>query len=87
MRLNLRLTASASVLISSVFARPGHAAQQAVAAGEETGQDFAPDLLLADDHAPDFVVESLDEAGGLVEWQTRWRNYVGGGRLLLNHHA
>ena len=40
---------AASVLMSSVFARPGHAAQQAVTAGEERDQNLANDALLADD--------------------------------------
>ena len=40
---------SASVLISSVFARPGHAGDQAVAAGEQRDQHLLDDFVLADD--------------------------------------
>ena len=48
-RLKSRSRMSASVLISSVFARPGHAGDQAVAAGEERDQHLLDDLVLADD--------------------------------------
>ena len=50
MRLKVRSSASARVQIISVLARPGHADQQAVAAGEERDQQLLEDLLLADDH-------------------------------------
>ncbi len=49
MRLNLRSSTWASVRISSVFARPGHADDQAVAADEQRQQHLMDDLLLADD--------------------------------------
>ena len=46
---------------------PRHAAQQAVSAGKQAGDDLAANLLLADDDAPDLRVEARDEIGGLVE--------------------
>ena len=49
MRLKSRSRISASVLISSVFARPGHADQQTVTSGEQRDQHFFDDLVLADD--------------------------------------
>jgi hypothetical protein len=36
-------------------------------AREETGDDLAPDVMLADDDAPDFGIEARDEIGRLVE--------------------
>ena len=45
----------ASVLMSSVLARPGHAGEQAVAAGEEGDQHLIDDLVLADDHQPQLL--------------------------------
>ena len=57
----------------------GHAAQQTVAAGEETGQNLAAHLLLADDDATDLVVEARDQRRGFVKgeqgrrWMRRWR--------------
>ena len=58
MRLNLRLTASASVLISSVFARPGTPRSRQWPPAKQADEDLAAHLLLADDHAPDFGVEA-----------------------------
>ena len=58
MRLNFRSTASASVLISSVLARPGHAAQQAVPAGEERDQDLADHALLTDDRLGELALRA-----------------------------
>ena len=40
---------SASVLMSSVFARPGHARDEAVAAREERDEHLFDDLVLTDD--------------------------------------
>ena len=82
MRLNLRWTACASVLISSVFARPGHAAQQHVAAGEERGEDFLDDRLLADDRAPELVAQTRREALRLVEREHRAKLYQRTDELL-----
>ena len=45
----------------------GHAAQQAMAAGEQADEDFAPHLLLADDDAADFVVQAADQRRRFVE--------------------
>ena len=49
-RLKVRFSASASVWIISVLARPGHADQQAVAAGEDRDQQLLEHRVLADDH-------------------------------------
>ena len=49
MRLNFRSSTCASVAISSVFARPGHADDQAVAADEQRQQHQLDDVGLADD--------------------------------------
>ena len=67
MRLNFRSTASASFLISSVLARPGHAAEQAVAAGQEGNQDLADDALLADDDLRELPLEPRRELGDALE--------------------
>src|SRR6185369_9858427 len=45
----------------------GHSAQQAMAAGEQTGEDFAADALLSDDRAADLGVETGNEVGGLLK--------------------
>ena len=47
--------------------QPGHAAQQAVAAGEERDEDFLDDRLLADDRAAELVAQTRREALRLVE--------------------
>ena len=70
-RLNLRSTASASVLISSVLARPGHAAQQAVAAGEERDQDLVDDALLADDDLGELALEPAGQLRHALERDRR----------------
>ena len=44
----------AIVLTISVLARPGHADQQAVPAGEDGGEDLLDDLVLADDDLAQF---------------------------------
>jgi hypothetical protein len=65
MRLNFKCTASASVLISSVFRQAGHAAQQAMTAGEERGEDFLDHLILANDDAAKLLLKGADQAGRL----------------------
>ena len=49
MRLNFRSSTCASVAMSSVLARPGHADDQAVAADEERQQHQLDDVALPDD--------------------------------------
>ena len=49
MRVNFRSSTLASVAMSSVFASPGHADDQAVAADEERQQHELDDVALADD--------------------------------------
>ena len=55
--------------------QPGHAAQQAVAAGEERDQDLLDDRLLADDRAAQLVPQPRREALRLVEGQHRPKLY------------
>ena len=59
MRLNDRSRICATVLISSVLARPGHAGDQAVAAGEERHQHFVDDRVLPDDDLADLGEDAL----------------------------
>ena len=61
-RLNDRSRICATVLISSVLARPGHAGDQAVAAGEERHQDLIDDLVLPDDDLADLRQDPLAAA-------------------------
>ena len=42
-----------------------------MSAREEAREDLATDVLLADDHASDFGVETRDEVGGFIE--RHWR--------------
>ncbi len=65
MRLNFRCTASRERLDQQRLRQPGHAAQQAVAAGEEGGEDFGDHLILANDHAAKLFLEGTDQGGGL----------------------
>ena len=65
MRRNSSDKASANVRIMSVLAKPGHAHQQAMPAGEHRHQQFLDHLLLADDHAAQLFG---DEAIGFVEF-------------------
>ena len=51
---------------------PRHAAQQHVAAGEERGEDFLDDRLLADDRAAQLVPQPRREALRLVELHQRF---------------
>ena len=56
----------AVVLIVSVFARPGHALDQEVAAGEQADEHPLEHRLLAGDDAPDLeerLLELLQELG------------------------
>ena len=63
MRLKSRSRISASVLISSVLARPGHAGDQAVAAGEERDQHLLDDLVLPDDDLAQLGEDALAPFG------------------------
>ena len=66
MRLKLRSRISASVRTSSVLARPGHAGQQAVPAGEQRDQQLIDHLLLADDDLAQLVADAaaaFDDTG------------------------
>ena len=47
-------------LIASVFARPGHALDQQVPAGEQADEQPLEHLLLAGDHAPDLEERLLE---------------------------
>ena len=47
------------MLTIRVLARPGHADQQAVAAGENGGEDLLDHLVLADDHLLQFFLHQL----------------------------
>ena len=58
-RLNDRSRICATVLISSVLARPGHAGDQAVAAGEQRHQHLIDHLVLADDDLADLGEDPL----------------------------
>ena len=84
MRLNLRSTASDSFLISSVLARPGHAAQQAVPAGEEGDQDLADDPLLADDDLGQLALETAGQLGDAFD-RNRRRVTLGEMKAALGH--
>ena len=64
MRLKVRFSASASVRISSVLARPGTPIEQAVAAGEDGDQQLLDHRVLADDHLAHL---GLQEAERLLE--------------------
>jgi hypothetical protein len=44
--------------------QPRHAAQQAMAAGEERGQDLLDDRVLADDHLPQLPLQGADQLRG-----------------------
>ena len=57
--------------MSSVFARPGHAAQQAMAAGEERDQDLADHALLADDDLGELALEPADDLRHALERDRR----------------
>ena len=63
MRLKSRSRMSASVLISSVFARPGHAGDQAMAAGEQRDQHLLDDFVLADDDLAELGENALAALG------------------------
>ena len=54
------------------FREPRHAAQEAVSAGEETREDLTTHMVLADDHASDFGIETRDQGGGFIERQRRF---------------
>ena len=62
MRLNDRSRICATVLMSSVLARPGHAGDQAVAAGEERDQDLIDHRVLPDDDLADLGEDALAAA-------------------------
>ena len=42
-----------------------HAAQQAMPAGQEGGEDFVDHLILPDDHAAKLFLKGTDQGGGL----------------------
>ena len=62
MRLNFRCTACGERLDQQRLGQPRHAAQQAVAAGQERGQDLVDHLILADDDAAKLFLEGTDQA-------------------------
>src|SRR4029078_6252814 len=51
------------------FREAWHAAQQTMAAGEEAGEYFAPDALLADDRPANLGVETRNQFGRLLKWE------------------
>ena len=55
---------------------PGHAAQQAVAAGEERDQDLADDALLADDRLGQLPLEPPGHLGDALDWRRIRRTRV-----------
>ena len=59
MRLNSPPIASASVLMAIVLARPGHALDEDVAAGEERDDQPLQQVVLADDDLLDLVQQAL----------------------------
>ena len=64
-RANEPPSTEAVVLIASVFARPGHALDQQVPAGEQADEQPLEHRLLAGDHAPD-LEQRLLELGKLL---------------------
>ena len=60
---------AAVVLIVSVFARPGHAFDQHVPAGEQADEHPLEHLLLPGDHAPDLEQRLLELATDLFHWR------------------
>ena len=81
-RLNDPPSASASVLTVSVLARPGHALEQHVAAGQERDEQALEHRLLADDHALDLEQRGLERGVRLARRvvAARRRSRAGGGR-------
>ena len=61
MRENCACTASHTLLTVSVLARPGHALEQHVAAGEQADQDALDHVALADDDLAHLVQDGVDE--------------------------
>ena len=59
-RLNEPPSTSATVLTVSVLARPGHALEQHVAAGQQRDQHALEHRFLADDHALDLEQRLLE---------------------------
>ena len=59
MRLNDRSRICATVLMSSVLARPGHAGDQAVPAGEERDEHLIDHRVLPDDDLADLGEDAL----------------------------
>ena len=64
-------------LTISVLARPGHADQQAVAAGEDRGQELLDHLVLADDDLAQFGDHDVARVTELVE---KLRDPIAGSR-------
>ena len=69
--------------MSSVFARPGTPAQQAVPAGEQAGEHFAAHLLLSDDDPADFGIEAGARPAAVLERQGGRVPASGGGVGVL----
>ena len=81
MRLNSPPIASARVLIAIVLARPGHALDEDVAAGEQRDDQPLQQVVLADDDLLDLVQQPLHRGGALSAssgWSTRISPQYGG---------
>ena len=66
-RENVRSSASATVLTSSVFARPGTPTSSACPPLEERRDEVVHDLVLSDDAAADLVEQRAPRASQLVQ--------------------
>ena len=73
----------ASVLTISVLARPGHAHQQAVAAGEDGGEDLLDHLGLADDDLLQFLLHQPPMLAELLQDVAETAGFGGQGDPLL----
>ena len=67
MRLNLQIDGLGQLLDEQRLGEAGHAAQQAVAAGEERDQDLPDDALLADDRLGELALEPAGHLGHALE--------------------
>ena len=81
MREKLASTISASVLTARVLARPGHAFQQDVAAGEQPDEQPLDHHLLPHDPPADLSHHQLDRAG--IHGAGRTGRTCGHGRVAL----
>ena len=84
MRLNWMSRIRARVLTIRVLARPGHADQQAVSAGEDGGEDLLDHLVLADDDLLQFFLHQFAVLGELLQYVAKTARFNGGqGRVPL----